>query len=306
MGILNRQVKPDRAVETMTSSVDLPAEMRAAMAAVTGTLDARRAVDDAIARNLAEQSTAAAELEQASAALTELDLAAALETDLAVLKTLEPKVDAARRAHDEAAQKVARIARLRVALAEKAREIDGRLAGDRTLFQIEAQAYGQQLIAVLGTELREAAKPLLAVLLKLHAATYGLGSGRSMVGLLEEVRLPSAVWGEQPLIAGSRSVGDDGTPIDLAQAWQDAPEAAALAGAMQSYAELRRRLAAHQDYREPTPPPRVHEQPTYQSKDSIERARRTEIENERRRAAAEAARPKAQPNSWTGNIGSVG
>lgn len=303
MNILNRSMKPATrqpvALSAKSPSIDLPSEMRAAMDAVTASLDARRAVDEAIARNLAEQAQAEAECEQAAEALTELDVAAALATDPVAIKSMPAQVEGARRRHDEAAQKVARIGRLKVALAQKAREADDRLRGDRTLFQIEAQAHAQRLIAELGLELREAAKPLVAVLLKLHGATYGLGIGRAMVGLLEEVSIPSAIYGEQPIVKGSRFTDDDGKSVDLAQAWQDAPEAAALASAMQPYADLRRRLAAHQDYRDPPPPPKVQAETSRRNREAIARERQIEIENERLRAEAEAARPRAVPRTWT-------
>jgi hypothetical protein len=298
MGILNR-AKPSHQteVEAHASPAVIPIEMRRAMDAVAATLDARRSVDEVIARNGADRLAAAAEHEAAAEALAELDIALALETDTAQAQALGTKTEAARKALYDAGLNMQRVDRLGLALIQKAKELDERLRHDRIAYQIEVAAYGQALLINVTAELRIAAQPLIAALAKGHAVAAGLGVLRS-IRALEEVSLASPAHNEPPILQGSKFSNERGEMIDLAEAWTEIPEAAEIYEAMRPYTDLRRRLAGHHDYREPAPPAKVHERAIENSAAS-ERARRIEIENERIRADAEAARPRARPNSWS-------
>jgi hypothetical protein len=110
------------------------------------------------------------------------------------------------------------------------------------MFQMEAGAQAQVVFERLAAELREVAKPVLAVLRKAYAASAGFGMGAAMVQLLDAIQIPSLIANEPPLINGFRATDEGGNTINLQSAWRDDPSAAAIASALQPLHDIRCRV----------------------------------------------------------------
>jgi hypothetical protein len=272
----------------------LPPELRAAIDAVSADLETRASIDEAIARKAGDHDLAVEASREADAALAEIEVALALETDDGAAKNLEAAAETARKRQFEAVIQLQRVGRVTQALVAKAIEADERLKHDRQLLQMEAGAKAQIVLDRLAGELREAAKPVLAVLRKAYATSAAFGIGGAMVQLLDAIQIPSLIANEQPLINGFRATDEGGNMINLQSAWRDDPTAASIATALQPLSDIRRRVGSHTDYKAAQSAPTKYVSRS-NSSDTIERAHRTELKNEERRVAAEAARPLVPP-----------
>ncbi|WP_284946736.1 hypothetical protein [Acidisoma cladoniae] len=254
MGILSK-ARPAELAPTVSvrHAPEMHPELIAAMAAVSADLDARKAIDQAIERNVGELGQAEEQSRAADMALAALEVDLAVETDISKVAALEAKANAARAAQLDATIKVQRVARMRQAFGVKARETDERLKHDRAALTREVQGQAQVVFSELSFGLREAAEPLVAHLRKVHAAATAFGLHAALVQLLDSFAVPSLIANEPPIIAGYFVRGPSAERVDLSSAWRDDPEACAIVETMQAYAELRQRLAQHQDYREPPP-----------------------------------------------------
>jgi hypothetical protein len=116
----------------------------------------------------------------------------------------------------------------------------------------------------------------------------------ALVRVLDAVNLPGLIANEPSIVTGYRAYSEDGTMTDLTTAWRGVPVAAEFFEALRPLADIHRRVGSHVDYKAPQPASSKYVSRS-NSPDTIERAHRTELENDRSRAEAEAARPHVQP-----------
>jgi hypothetical protein len=272
------------------SSFAMPADLQRAIAAVDADLDARRSIDEALARQAGAHDRATRESQEADEKLADLEVALALGGG----DTASPRLEDARNKQREALDTLRRVTRVTATLQVKAAEADESLRRNKVLLQTEVGAQADEVFSQLSDELRTAAEPLIAVLKKAYGIGSGFGLSGALIRQLDAVSLPSLIANEAPLLAGHRTYSSTGTQTDLTSAWREDPVAAAMHEALRPLAEVHRRAAAHVDFKVPAVRAdryaHLHATPA-----RIEREREIENENARRRAEAEAARPRVQP-----------
>ncbi|HUW37542.1 MAG TPA: hypothetical protein VMV91_09425 [Rhodocyclaceae bacterium] len=240
--------------KTTLHTLALPTDVIAAMAAAEAALGAGPKIADAITRNIKDIETARAEFEVAADVLAKAEATMALADDEPAAKKLEREAIKFGEVAEEKRQRVGRLERIGKALKAKALESDLDVSQARDALRDAANNLTTDLVQTISAEIAEAAKPLLAVLLRAHALNNTLPD-RELGRALGDVMIPNPASWQHPFLQTYRMFVD-GKVEDQLQTWRNDPAAKALHDALLPVKNAMLQLSKHAE--RPIPPATDH------------------------------------------------